>query len=278
MILVVLSTLIDCFSDIFWKKSLWFGVWWKVHDLMSYPIWLMIVWYFLYTWVDLSQIDYFLVISILFITLLAIFNASLYQKIYTKDKISVIMPYTNVNKILTIIFSFILFSDVSITSLIITIIAVFVIIWFSINYKSFKFPKSTKMIFLVEFLAAIENIWAWYLIVTYSEVLYFIVFVLFWIVLLTWIALYLWEFKTLKWLNKSFFINRYIWAMWWISWFLWLVVIKNLWLSISILLSFLWIWITLLFSYIILKDKPSKKDIILTTIVSILVWLWYYFQ
>lgn len=278
MFLVFLSTLIDCITDIFWKKSLWYWVWWKIHDLLSYPIWLLIVLYFLLIGTDLWQIDSFLVISVLIISLISVFNAALSQKIYTKEKISVIMPYTNINKILSIIFSFILFSDVSLLSLIITIIAILIVIWFSIDFKSLSLPKSTKLIFIAEFVTSIEIIWSWYVILTYSEILYFIVFVISWIIFLSLLAYFLWEFKTIKWLKKDFWINRYLWATWWISRFLSLVVIKNLWLSISILLSFLWIWITLLFSYFILKDKPSKRDLILTTIVSILVWFWYYFK
>lgn len=278
MILAFLTTIIDWLSDIFWTKSLNYWVWWKIHDLLSYIVWFIVSIYFIYNWVDLSKIDSFLVFSTIFLLIIAIVTAAMQQKIYAVEKISSVMPFTNVNKILSIIISFFVFSDVSVLSLLITIIAILIIVWFSTDFRKFSLPKTTKLIYLSEILISLETIFAWYLLFNYNEELYFIVFVFAWIVFLSLLAYKLNEFKTLKWLKKEFWINRYIWAMGWISWFLSLVIIKNLWLSVSILLSFIWIWVTLFLSYLILKDKPSKKDLWLTFIVTLLVWIWYYFR
>jgi hypothetical protein len=92
------------------------------------------------------------------------------------------------------------------------------------------------------------------------------------------LSLFLGQFKTIKNQPKQFWIYRITWSIWWIAWFLSLLVIKKLWLSILILLSFLGIWITLFLSYLILDDKPSKKDLWLTVIVTLLVGLGYYFK
>lgn len=278
MFTAIISTLLTWFSEIFWKKSLWYWVWSKMHDLLSYPVWLIIGIYFVYLWIDYSNIDPIIVIWTILVFLLCIIKSPIAQKIYREEKISVIMPYSNLNKILSIIFSFFLFADVSIIALILTIIAIFVVILFSIDFKTLRLPKNLKIIALSEFLTSIITISSWYLILKYSEILYFIIFVIFWITFLILITYFTWQYKSIKWLKKDFWFYRYVWSTWWISRFLSLVVIKNLWLSVTILLSFLWIWITLLLSLIILKDKPSKKDLLLTIIVTALVWLWFFFK
>jgi hypothetical protein len=34
----------------------------------------------------------------------------------------------------------------------------------------------------------------------------------------------------------------------------------------------------MIFAFIILKDKPRFKDIFLSTLIVILIWIWYYFN
>ncbi|MDD2871523.1 MAG: hypothetical protein PHS49_06040 [Candidatus Gracilibacteria bacterium] len=278
MILAFLTTIIDGLSDIFWTKSLNYGVGGKIHDLLSYIVGFIVSIYFIYNGVDLSKIDSFLVFSTIFLLIIAIVTAAMQQKIYAVEKISSVMPFTNVNKILSIIISFFVFSDVSVLSLLITIIAILIIVGFSTDFRKFSLPKTTKLIYLSEILISLETIFAGYLLFNYNEELYFIVFVFAGIVFLSLLAYKLNEFKTLKGLKKEFWINRYIGAMGWISWFLSLVIIKNLGLSVSILLSFIGIGVTLFLSYLILKDKPSKKDLWLTFIVTLLVGIGYYFR
>lgn len=188
------------------------------------------------------------------------------------------MPYKNLDKIFIIVFSFFIFFDVSVISLIITLIAITVVIVSSINFKTLKLPRNISKILFVEFCISITNLLGWWLVITYWEIIYFILAWLSGFLILLVLNLFLWQFKTLKWLPKDFWINRGIWSLWWFSWFLSLVVIKDLGLSISVLLSFLWMWITLFLSFIILKDKPEKKDLFLTIFVTLLVWLWFYFK
>lgn len=278
MFTAIISLISESIWDIFWKKSLWYWVWWKIHDLLWYPFWLLVIAYFFYVWIDLSKINFYVLISTILILVISVFQTQINQWIYRDEKMSAVIPYTNINKILTIIVSFFIFSDVSKVSLWITLLAIVIIILFSIDFKTLTLPKSLTRIFFVQTLVTFTNLWAWYIILTYWNDIYFLIFYFSWIVLLLFLSYVLNQYKTIKNLPKSFWVSRMTWSSWWIWWFLWLVVIKDLWLSISILLSFLWIWITLLFSYFILKDKPQKKDIILTIIITSLVWLWYYFK
>jgi hypothetical protein len=103
--------------------------------------------------------------------------------------------------------------------------------------------------------------------------------------LVMWVVLFFIPFLLLKWFKElknvdfGFYTYRSIsWFLSWFSWFLSLVVISYLGLSISVLLSFLWILSTLFFAFFILRDIPRKKDIILTIIILILISLWFYFK
>lgn len=278
MFTAIISTFLTWIADIFWKKSLSYWVWPKMHDILSYPAAFLIIIYFFIAWIDLSKVDYLLVISTSIILFISIFKTQIRQSIYREEKISVIMPYTNVNKILSIVLSFFIFSDVSKTSLFITILAIIVVIIFSIDFKTLKFPRNIKKMLIVEIGWAGLLVWSWWLIANYWEDLYFMFAWISWAILLAIMIVFLWEFKTVKNKPKEFWINRYIWSIWWFSRFLSLVVISNLWLSISIILSFLGIWITLFLAFIFLKDKPAKKDLLLTLIVTSLVWLAFLYK
>lgn len=278
MLFALISTFLESFSDIFWKKSLNYKIGFKLHDLILRFFWLFIIIYFLFTWVAFNQINLLFLIIVFCLTLANIFSTQFYQIIYQKEKISVITPYSNINKIFVIIASFFIFSDVSIISLIITFLAILIVIGFSIDFKNLKLPKSISLIIFTEIFYWIITLWVWWLILKYNASLYFFINFLLSMLLLAIIWYFLWEFKTFKNANKSFYFNIAIASLCWISEFLWLIVIQELWLSVWILLSFLWIWITLIFSYLILKDKPAKKDLLLTVIITILVGLGYYFK
>ncbi|MCH2189085.1 hypothetical protein MK079_04640 [Candidatus Gracilibacteria bacterium] len=278
MIVALISTFMQALADIFWKKSLSYGVGGKIHDLLSYPIGVAMAIYFLSYGIDGSVFDLTIVVVVFVVMLVAIFRTQFYQKIYNEEKISVIMPYTNINKIVIIICSFFLFSDVSVISLFITIIAIIVIILFSIDFKNHTVPKNTTSLIVLEILRAIDVLVSGWIILNYTEIHYFIVVVVWGIIILMTLSFAGKQFKTIRGKPKEFWVSRYIGGLGWIAWFLALVIIKDLGLSISILLSFLGIGITLLLSYIILGDKPSKKDLLLTLIVTILVGLGFYFK
>lgn len=278
MFIALTSIIINSISDVFRKKSLWYWVWWKVHDLMWHSTWTLIAIYFLFIWIDFTKIDKFLLILTVTILIIEIFKNQIYQNIYKKEKISLIIPYTNVNKILTIILSFFIFADVSLVALLITFVAIFVIISFSINLKTLKLPKNISLLLFWEVIWWCLSLTIWWIIINYWVNLYFSISLITWTLFLLILSLILWEFKTLKWLDSSFYKNRILSSTWRIWTFLSMVVIKELWLSVWILLSFLWIWITLFFSFLLLWDIPRKKDIFLTIIVSALVWLWFFLK
>ena len=278
MFIAFISTIMESFATIFWKKSIWYWVGVQLHDLIWYTIGWLVVFYFLFAWINFSEIDNTLITGTFFLIISYMLVTKLSHMIYKKEKLSMVMPYTNISKILTIIIWFFIFSDVSLISLFITIVAIIFIILFSIDYKTFKLPNNITLIIFNEIIIAGCTIGTGLLLLNHSETLHFLLYIIIWLLLLSIIILFTSQLKTLKWVPKQFYINNILGWMGWISWFLSLVVIKKLWVSITILLSFIWIWITLLLGYFLLNDKPSKKDILLTIIVSILVWLGYFYK
>lgn len=277
----ILSTILSSLWLIVWKKSLeinktsqltFFFLWWIW--------WLILSFIFLFMWYLKSNSfwNIWLIILTILVILITIPNTTLSQKIYKTDKISNILPYEQIWKVITIISSFFLFHDASITSLFIAIITVFVVIWFSIDFKTLKFPKSLPYIIISQTLLTIKTNIIAYILLKLSSVEFYIVsqflstIIYFGIIVLQG---KIYEFKQ----NKKFYKFRlsasFIWSVnVLISYFL----LSELWVVYSILLSFLWVWTSLLFSYIVFKDKPTKKNIIMTIIVLILVWIWFYFK
>ncbi len=57
-----------------------------------------------------------------------------------------------------------------------------------------------------------------------------------------------------------------------------LTMYSSLWVVLTSLLSLLYLWFVYIISYFILKEIPSKKDVIVTIIVSIFIIIWIIFK
>lgn len=278
MIFAIFTSILESFSEIFRKKTLINRVPEYLNTLFWYSTWLLFVIYFIFN-IDFSSVNYLLFIIIFFMSLIDVINSKISQSIYREEKISVLMPYTNISNILTIILSFFIFSDVSVITFSITIFTILVIILFSIDFKILRFPRNILKMFFSEIITTFICLLVWYIIIHYSDWILFVFDFTMWTTILIILSLYFWYFSHLKKINNSYYLPRLTWSfLWWWSYALSLIIISNLWLSVSILLWFIWMWITLLLSFLILKDKPWKKDLILTVIVTVLVWIWYYFK
>lgn len=278
MFTAVLSTIIAAFSDVFWKKSLWYKVRPFAHSLTAYPIPILLCCYFLFTGFSFLSTPLLAVGTVALILFIDIIKEPVVQQVYKEEKISVLIPYFNLNKIFVIVASFFLFKDVSNISFCITILTAAIIILWAMDIKKRKLPRNFWKILFVETAKTIwVLLWGW-LVLNYGEIIYFNIYVALGIFAFLALSIKTSQVKDLKTPPFAFWWYRMIGALGWVSWFLSLLVIKNLGLSISILLGFLWIWITLIISYIFLKDIPSRKNILLTIVVASLIWIWYYFK
>lgn len=278
MIYALLSTILWSFSNVFWKKCTAFNVRPFANSISSLPIPLVIIMYFVINGYNFNSVHLVSIIVIFTIVLLDLIKDPINQQIYREEKISLLIPYQNLNKIFVLICSFFIFSDVSYITLFITLFTIFVIAIASFDFKNKKLPRNFSKILFVEIILTFAILLGWWTVLEYWEINYFVIYALIWAVIYLIIGFKTRHIYDLKNVNKKYWGNRLIAWFGWISWFISLLLIKNLWLSLSILVWFIWIWITLLISYIFLWDKASKKDIILTIIVSLLIWIGYYFK
>lgn len=78
------------------------------------------------------------------------------QSLYKEEKISVMMPYENLNSVFTIIAGYLIFKDASLIAVGISLVVIIITMAFSIDFKKFEFPRNMKKILLVQVLITLE--------------------------------------------------------------------------------------------------------------------------
>ena len=282
MIWWVLSTFLLSFSNIFRKKAMGFKTNIGSFGFMFLGIswWTSVFFVFLLLWkvnfdvFTLKYVSFTILLSALRIT-----STLISQYVYKREKISDIAPYENLNKILSIIISFFIFWDVSIISLCIAILVVVIIFLSSYDFKKKYIPKTIQIFSVNQIIISISTIILWYILLSISAIEYFMIekvvaFIMLFTIII--ISKDLFKFKDL---DRKFLQTRLTAALLWsISYMMSLYIISEFGVTINILLSFIFLIFILTFSYLLLWDKPTKKSIIVSIVVVILVWLWFYFK
>lgn len=278
MFLALLSTCIFAIADIFFKKSFQYKVWVWGHEASGLLLPLSLSIYLILSYEPFRVFSLSILWFYCILLISDIIQKPLRAKIFTEEKLSVIIPYTNLSRIFAIILSFFIYQDVSFISLWVSILAVLTIILFSIDFKKLSTPRNLWKIFLVEILRTFGILFGGWMIISYTPEQYFAAMVLLHILSMPILIIISWQYQDIIWAPKEYWKNRTLASLWWFWWFLSLMVISDLWISLSILLWFAWIAMTLAASYIFLWDRPDKKNIFLTIIITLLVGIWYYFK
>lgn len=291
ILLAIFSTISSAFSDVLYKKALGYNInlWnndflWQVVPFVIFCI-LYIPIYF--DWIPLDiYLDWqsfgMIVLALSFYTIGRYYHAMIYKR----EKISFLLPYENLSKVLTIVFWFLLFQDVSITTFLITLLIIGVIIGGSLDIKNLTFSKNILIFFLSHFLFAFGNLLTGYILLESNKwwmgvdgFSFLFTYLMVCTIVFIFPFFYAKWYKELENIGRPFYITRFSsGVLSWGAWLLSLVVITQLWLSVSILLSFLWLAVTLIVAYFILWDKPQKKDVIFTIFIVALVSVGFYFK
>jgi len=283
----LISALLNSFSDGYRKKSLNITTLPKNIYLLFWPfsgffvIWIIIYISGINSWI---YFDYKIIWLILLIIVFDIISNFLEINVYKKTKLSQILPYTNLDKLFIVLIWFFLFywtqNSTSITTFIITLITIVVIILFSFDFKNLKIPKTIIKYSFVMMLRWISMLIVWFIFLQYSTIDYLSINILFLFIWYLLIAILLKEsFKTLTLQSKQFYISRWFSLILGWSWFIiWLYIIKNSWVLIATLISFVWLVFNVLAMKFILNDNPQKKQIVLAWLVTVLIWIWFYFK
>lgn len=270
-------TFISKLSNIFYSKTCKYGISGHLNDLMTFPGWLFALFILLLIWkftlILTRPIDYLLIAVSLS---LRYFRIAASKNVYEKEKISAIVPFSNVSKVVSVfLWIIILWEEMSAISLVIFVIVFLVMLLSSINLKSMKFSRHILLYIFAKFTESISDIIVGYILIYNSWIAYYATDMLMWFVMLFWVTTVTHEIKKVKELPKDYFKNSILNSIWRVSSLISVLMIKEMGLSVSIMLSFLWVWISLALSYFILKDVPTKKNLIVTLIVTVLVIIWF---
>ncbi len=287
IILWIITSLLNSITDSVWKKAVLvsklpqslFSVFWPIP-------WIIII-YFLVFYKNINMniiYDYKTLFIIIFIAIISYINTFLYINIYKKVKLSELLPYKNLDKIFIVLFWFIIFywtkNWSSFASFLITLLTIFIIIFFSVDIKKISFSKHILQFFFVKFLEAVITLLVWYIFIKYTTVQYLWIETI--IFLSITIIVSLIQKNSLKLLfsqKKEFYKYRlWAWVIGWSGFIIWLYIIQTAWVLIATLISFIWLIFQILSIKFILKDNPEKKQVILAIIVMFMIWLWYYFK
>lgn len=287
ILLWLISQFFESFWDAFRKKAIDNSTLWKNIFAIAWPIawWLMVYWIIIFIWSDFKIFtDYNIILIIIWAAILDIIGNYLYMYVYKNVKISQLLPYDNLDKLLVVVFWFFLFSwttaETSLITLFITLFTIVIIVLFSIDFKTLKISKNIILYTIALSLNAIATLIVWYILLKYSTIDYMSInVIIMFSIYLMFAFIFKESFRAIKNQTQEFYKPRLLsLLLLWSSFLIWLYIIESAWVIVATLISFVAI-ITSIISYkIILNDTPEKKDILLAIIVTILIWIWYYFK
>lgn len=289
--MAIIAWIIQTFLGAFWKvltkkmleKRLIWNNWQTVfnrggHILMLLPI--ILIWFLTFD-VPKQELTYF---NILLFILWAVLIASTYpfrRVAYANEKVSVLQPFEMLFQVFTIIiwFIFIAWERANIVTFIFAILATFVVIAGSIQWKKIILNKYSAMVGLWSLIKSWQVFIMLYFIQILSPATFYTLESSI-IVLMSLILICIKnEFPQLKLLTKDYlsilFISNGIIIC---AIILALGMYKNLWVIATSLISLLYLVFVYILWYFFLKEVPKKKDVIVTLLIVICIILGMYFK
>ncbi len=241
---------------------------------------LFLIWIFEFNYVEsgFTLYDFWL----LFIATIWLYiTYPLRRTAYANEKISVLQPYAMLFQIFPIIiwFIFIVTERANLITFLSAIAASLVVILTSINYKNFKINKYSLMVLLSSIIKSFQLFAMIYFLTKVNPITFYImetILVLSFSFLLMFIKK---EFNQVKLLTKKYtqlllFTNSVVVVSILIS----LTLFSTLWIILTSLLSLTYLVFVYMLSYLILKEIPSKKDVLVTLFVVLCVIIWVIFR
>ena len=275
MFWAIFNTILSKIANAFYVKTTKYDIPAILNELYAHfwtiiwLIWIIIAWKFniiLFSWVD-----YVLTFTSIWIYFI---RAVVDKTVYANEKISSLIPFQNLWKIMSVfLWIIVLWEETSWISIALFLLAVIIIFVTSIDLKSLKFSKYVTYYIFTRFLVSIDDIIVGYLLINNSSLDCFSSYMVFIIMVMFLVSLFKGYFVYNKVLDYKYFGYSIVSSLWWVCWLITVLMIKEMWLSLSVILSFLWIWVSLIMSYIMFWDKPSKKNLISTFFVTIIIVL-----
>lgn len=280
MIYGIVNAFIWAFSSILYKKSLretgkylsdsMYQFLWAIFMLVASGLG--------YFFLDFQIPNFHLIVLLIITAILQIFSDLFEQFAYRNEKISTLSPFGEFRSIITILLWFLVFQDTSLLSFIFALLAAWVLFWWNINPKTFRFNKYCLAMSFSGFFLAIKMILYWFILAEISSYNVFFYNILFVSILLFLYVVWkkqLWQIKKFTPAGIKYFSLENIWRLFYTL--IVLFLIQNLWVVQAVILGMLFLYTTTLFAYIFLKEKISHKQKLVLISVSIFISLWIYF-
>lgn len=230
-------------------------------------------------------LDWQIILLALSISIMRFFLTQLELYIFKNVKLSTLMPYENIDKIVIVIVSFFLYQwitekSISFTTFFITLLTIFIVIWFSLEGKKLKMQKEVLLFIIRRIGDGVLFLITGIILLKYNSITYwFTNFSLEFIVYFIAALLMNDSFSSILKQTKKFYISRILAVfLGWSSFILSLVIIEKTDLITASLLWFLSVIFNTFSMKFILHDTPTKKQILLSFIVIFLIGIWYYFK
>ncbi len=205
MIRAILSELLNSISSIFRRKSLDFNAPKELFSLFYYSSWFLIVFIlYIFWYLHIKHLSLLIFILILWIVVIWLILWKINQTLYKRNKMSSLMPYQNISRIVVIIFWFLIYQDTSLITLIIAIITTIIIALFSIDFKNYTVSKDIKIYSVVQIINWIITLTIVYILKDIWNINYFLYMYIIWIIFISSVVWYKWQFKQALKLPKKF--------------------------------------------------------------------------
>ena len=241
---------------------------------------LFIFWVFEYNYVDAKMS--FNDLWLLLIATLALYVTYPLRRIaYANEKVSTLQPYAMLFQVFPIIiwFIFITTERANLITFLSATIASLVVIWTSIDYKKFKFNKYSLMVLASSTIKSFQVFATLYFLTKFNPASFYFTETILVVIMSISLIILKKEFSEIKLLTK-YYIKLLITAnsIVIISILLALTMYSTLWVVLTSLLSLLYLWFIYILGYFILKEVPSKKDILVTLFIAVCIIVWVLFR
>ena len=244
-------------------------------------VWLLFLfWIFQYNYIEANMLlsDFLL----LFLATTGLYVTYPLRRIaYANEKVSVLQPYAMLFQIFPIIIAFIFIASerANLITFLSALTASFLVILTSIDFKKFEFNKYSLMVLVSSTIKSFQVFATLYFLTKFNPASFYFTETILVVIISFLLILFKKESGQVKLLTKSYikllmFTNSIVV----VSILLALTMYSTLWIVLTSLLSLLYLAFIYVLGYFILKEIPSKKDILVTLFVAICIIIWVFFK
>ena len=292
ILLWIFSALLGSVSYISRKKSMSFYLWdnltFKWIGFFLAPV-VVVVTSFTFWMTPGVFSDVFFMLWVLAAAAIWLWSALLQIHVTKNEKLSQLLPYWELDKIFTVVIGFVFASFLwweqpsNITvwiALWIIVLSTIFSLYSNSSWWKLSFSKNILLFILYKFIKWALTIFIAYLLINFSSIDYYNVWVMWWALIVVWTLFISWRWFTgLFSQSQNFYKYRLTASLLQAISFIWsLFIIESMWVVVWTLIWFMAILFNILAMKYILHDNPSREKVVFAFTVVLLISIGYYFK